>query len=572
MQEIKEKLRIAVNQFYLNKYLDQPLISDKEYDELIKVYESNGSSVKDLVEWDSELKFENEPIEGLNKIAVEDNDLQKAVDDHFTAEHIEDEGHINLKYDGASIKAYYENGKLRMILGTPDEKYGIIRTKAFWNLFPHELEDKSIKALQGEVLVDCGTYGQLARNKANGLTNSKLIDKEVEQEAFIRIYNITYHGQLHYDYNRLYESLSKLPKITMSRNRLFKNDRYEYRNDIVFSAARKLSLEEIPKDTMTMFDDGNFQTDGVVVYSSKRIQGFKFYYTESAITTVRAVNYDIKHNGSYAATINFDTIIINDKNISNASSGGIRNMMNMRFGVGAKIKVILANLTIPKIIEVIEPSDDYRFPQCECGYQLTEEDIFGSVLKCTDMEVCKMKVDLWSEEHKNCNPDKLFWKDWLSDNFLDWMNWFKIDRWDSHKNCKIDRLEHAKPEISMLIDMITSYNYYEFYKFIPNLFNFSSLQILNLQINLMSVFHVTHSLLEIPKVIYSVKVEDNTGHTWTKWINSEVLESKSINIDFDGRQLIKIENINQSWIITNAMNGGGENNFELFNGAKLSII
>jgi DNA ligase (NAD+) len=493
-----EKLRIAVNQFYLNKYLDQPLMSDEEFDILRKEYESIDKSVKDLVEWDSEIRFENEPIEGLSKIIIEDNNLLSALNNYvFSNLESKKDFYVNLKYDGASIKAYYENGKLKNILGTPDESYGIVRTKAFWNLFPHELKDKSIKSLQGEVLVDCKVYGQLARNKANGITNSKLIDDEVENEAFIRIYRITFHDSKEFDFHRSKNALEELPIMKRDRVRLIENGVHDLSHDLVFAPAYKLNLNEIPNNALVNLEEGNFQNDGIVLYSPKGIQGFKFYYTESAVTIVKTINYDIKQNGSYAATVNFDSVILNDKNISNASAGGINNMINMKFGVGAKIKVIMANLTIPKIVEVLEPSEDYQFPKCECGHQLTKEDIFGNVLKCTNEDACSMKVNLWMREHKDYNPEGKDWKEWLKDNFLEWMNWFKVDRWDPYKKRKFrSGSDVYDGGVSEIINIIDRNSYNDFVVAIKFLFNFSDLQFANLKINARSVFEVSYGLFK----------------------------------------------------------------------------
>ena len=98
-----EQLRIAVNQFYLSKYLELPLMEDIEFDTLRKEYESEGRSVKELVEWDSELRLINEPCAELDKIIVEDNDLKGAVKNYLSANNLsKDDYYMNLKYDGAS--------------------------------------------------------------------------------------------------------------------------------------------------------------------------------------------------------------------------------------------------------------------------------------------------------------------------------------------------------------------------------------------------------------------------------------------------------------------------------------
>lgn len=516
-----EQLRIAVNQFYLSKYLELPLMEDIEFDTLRKEYESEGRSVKELVEWDSELRLINEPCAELDKIIVEDNDLKGAVKNYLSANNLsKDDYYMNLKYDGGSIKGYYHEGKLQYILGTPDEEYGLVRTKAFWDLFPHELQDKSIKTLQGEVLVDSRVYNQLARNKANGLTNSKHMDDQVRNEAFIRIYRIQFNDTNEFNYERSLNALKNLPQIKMTRFRPTGNSDCnetirEFPEEIVFSSAYSLDPEEVPTTTLVSLKNGdNFQADGVVVYSKLGIQGFKFYYTESGITRVKGVRYNRQANGSYAAVLEIDELILNDKSINNVSSNGVPNMIDMKMGKGALVKVIMANLTIPKVIEVLEPSEDYCFPKCGCGYQMTENDIFGSTLKCGNTGICSGHSEIidgeevfisgrledWTEEFswipKYLTENNIGFSTWMMDNFWDFMTILKVDRWKPENKCTKSgiELEELKIEIGLAI---CDYNFDRFNELIESSFNFSDLQHSNYVINARTSFEAIQSILNI---------------------------------------------------------------------------
>lgn len=504
MEENKiNELRIAANKFYLNKYPNEGIISDKEYDKLAKEYESEtGKSVKDLVEWE-DLTMENIPEEQLAKTIVEDNNFETAILDWTKSNNINNY-YLNYKYDGCGIKAVYHDGKLQRIQTTPDEDFGIIRTKAFWNLFPHEV-DPQIKTIRGEVLVDARTYGQLSRNKANGLSNSKLMDDEVENEAFIRVYKIQFVDENNNNNRRQDETLSKLPSIIKTRTRLV-GEVNETIEDVVFTYAQQFTVNECPTEPIVETANGTkFQVDGVVLYDIKNNNtlAFKFYYTESAITTVTDIIWNQKSNGSYAAVVEFDGITLNDKYICKASSGGVSNMMDWKFGVGAKIKVILANTTIPKIIDVLEPSEDYRFPKCECGYQMGPNDIFGSTLKCGNKDVCKDKVSKWI-------PELAYWLLWdgpftwddsktVADCILENPTWFlyelHIDRWDPVKKSdgKLDGewiLKSLKMEIGGIV---------RFKDEIKAHCDFSDLQYANYEINVNSAYAVLQKMFNLNK-------------------------------------------------------------------------
>jgi hypothetical protein len=289
----------------------------------------------------------------------------------------------------------------------------------------------------------------LARNAANGLTNSKYKAKEVQSEAFIRVYRIEFVDGM-WSFHRNSSALEQLPKITQIRQRLSVDQpdmepTLKECNDLVFGPATKLGLHQVPLDSIIETEDGpKFQVDGVVLYSTDYIQGFKFYYTDYAITTVKDVIWNKQSNGGYAAVLQLEPITLEEKYIQKASSNGVPRMISSRCGKGAKVKVILANTTIPKIIEVIEPSDDFQFPKCECGYQLTENDIFGSTLKCGNTGICDSKVSLWLPEVAQWLLDETCWGNvsTVTEAMMKNPEWFgyafHIDRWDPFDALLID--------------------------------------------------------------------------------------------------------------------------------------
>jgi NAD-dependent DNA ligase len=472
-----EKLRIAADKFYLNKYPEVPEISDKEYDALEAEYAAEGGSVKSLVSWEKGTKVENKLPIGLNKVAVDDNNLGKAVE-NFILERTLAARYLNFKYDGGSIIGFYHNGRLQEVRSTPDEAFGIIRTKVFWNIFPHEIEDKSIIAIQGEALVDWTVYGQKARNKANGLLNSVNQDEEAERELFVRVYKVYFTDQDAdkecYNYERTYNALKSLPFVTRNRERLGEDGELHTVFDLVFAPAWMFTPDACPTTPLTdivreynghEFHD-KFQVDGVVLYaasdSGDLVQGFKFYYTESAITTITNVVWNKAGSGSYQPKLNFETVILNDKNISQAASGGYPNLQAMKMGRGAKVRVILSKMTIPKIIEVLEPSEDYQIPVCECGHQLNPDtDCFGSGLKCTELDCSqryKDRLDTFNwwipymiEQHPDWTESDLFRNDIFGVINLA----VNIDRWDSNgkRKDKEESSEYLFTDLKELIEV-----------------------------------------------------------------------------------------------------------------------
>lgn len=382
-----ELLKESANRFYLNKVINPEIesITDEEYDKLRVQYESETKlSVKDLVEWDDDISFQHKPLESLDKSAYMPNEIKETIKNDLTGINLYT---INYKYDGGGIRAYYKNGLLYKVMSTPDEKFGIDRTKSYFNLFPKRVNPE-IESIQGEVVVDYLDYGQKARNQANGLINSKWKQEDVENQALIRVYRLTFHNHKDWDYEFHRKMLDELKNQVIVRNR---GEEYVK----VFDVAESLDIDQIPSEPLVTSPSGDrIQVDGIVVYTPEWIFGYKFYYTESALVKVNKINWNYRsENGTYAPVLEFDTVTLNDKEISRCSANGAPKLIASKMGVGSVVRVILAKMTIPKVIEVIEPSEDYQFPKCECGYQLGEKDILGSSLKCGNLDVCSVRYE-----------------------------------------------------------------------------------------------------------------------------------------------------------------------------------
>jgi len=491
-------LKLACNQFYMNIGLDQPKLTDQEFDQLRKEYESEGGRIRDLVDWD-DAEFVHDDSDSLTKIIAESNDLVSETKSYLTSLNPEDY-YLNYKYDGASIKAYYENGKLKSILSTPHLEIGIVRTKSFWKLFPHEV-NPAIKSIQGEVLVDANVYGQLARNKANGLTNSKDRVEEVESEAFIRVYRIGFvDGDNNYQRQKL--ALDDMIQLDMVRTRVcdIKAGETKLCKDRIFAPAVRFNPEECPKDPIIQENDVKFQVDGVVAYSNKELMGIKFYFTEYADVEVLEVCWDRKPNGSFAPVLNIEQCTLNEKEINYVTASGVPNLMDRKMGKGAKVRVILANMTIPKVVDTTVPSEDYQWPTCSCGHKCGPEDILGAMLKCTETTECEWKVRNWLAEFAQSvvwnDLNKRFnsFEDYFKENFFECLSYLYIDRWNPESKISVTSDEERNFLYQELFQGIKTDNLDYFKNLIFNNFNFTELSERNCEINISSTFKVFKSL------------------------------------------------------------------------------
>lgn len=321
-------LKRAAEAFYLNT--EPCTMSDAEYDQLMSEYRSTGKDISDLIDFGAIIPFKEKRIE---KHPYE-NDLLKPL---RTVGLGSDEKYVtNYKYDGGAIKALYDNGKLFAVISSPDAKKAMLRTQKFSQFFP-ETVDLSITALRGEVLVDAAEFGRNARNKANGLINTKDID-EINRLAYIRVYNVEFDDGF-YDMQRIEDTLDSM---------VFTNPRTRRSEKLEFGPCAAFYSDMIKEKATGV----KFQIDGLVRYSETHIEGFKLYCTESADVVIKDITYTTGKTGKVTPIAWFDPIELNDKKIQKVSLYSEKTRLEMGVEKGSKCTVGLVNVTIPKIINV----------------------------------------------------------------------------------------------------------------------------------------------------------------------------------------------------------------------------
>lgn len=355
-----EKLLQAARTFYLNT--NELIISDEEYDKLFKESGLSKSELYDMIglTQDRNHSFENIDQELPGKIQF--TDLKNLPE-------LEDGEYDTLKYDGSSIKLIYKDGKLANILSSS----GISQLRKLENKVPRSV-DPSIERIYCEALVKVSDFGDGARSKANGLINSKKMKWEVDQYLHLMAVNV------------IGGTLDQLTEL-------------EY-----FHIAPK--IYDIQKwETTNRY--GDWCTDGVVRYTPSRAKViYKLYYVESVEVTVEDIEWRYTDTKTVSATLRITPVTIDGYNVDHVSPNGINNLYSKGMGIGARLRVARAGQTIPKVIEVIEPSWKIEYT-CECGTPLTSEDVVGNNLRCPN-KLCTHRLDeMRSEFDQWLNPVSL---------------------------------------------------------------------------------------------------------------------------------------------------------------------
>lgn len=377
-------------------------ISDEEFDKLEHEAALDGFFVRDFV-IDKYLKgtrTKNQYISKFKKFKVEGISMLEAM--KKSAEELgipEDEAYYPPKYDGSSLAIYIDphNGRPHRVVTVGNlntEDYGVDQTWKLLKLLPKSFP-LGIKALQCEALIDLNRLSsderERARQKANGLINSKYCDSEVSSLLTLRAYRYylddSYYGQkLQQDDYK--DVLYSLPVIKSPID-----------GHITFAPAEVWSLEDLIRkggdftehdivDTKT----GKFMADGYVLYNKQGQcqRALKFAGagsgSEAIKTTVRGIQWNDqneKGKDSWSANVIIDPVNIKGCVIKKPSAGSVSKLIKNNISVGAEIGIILANSTIPMVGNIFKPGNgDFMWPTCNCGYTLSGKDIFGSLIKC----------------------------------------------------------------------------------------------------------------------------------------------------------------------------------------------
>lgn len=373
-------------------------MDDATFDALERrAIDEDGFSVRDYV-FQTFLvgeRAENKYIEKIKKTKVEGKSMLQALKEKETE--YGEKIYVDLKYDGSSIAIYLdpETGQVRDIITVGNaniDSFGIRQYGKLIGLVPKEFP-QGIVAIQCEALIDLdnlppGLDPEKARQKSNGLVNSRDVQDEVDKYLTLRAYRyyldqmtpagIALSG-LNYK-----DVLSSFPTVSN-----------EY--GIKFAPADVFELvgmpEGFPETYKTRTSTGEFLNDGWVCYNSKGecLGALKFAgagsETDGVIkTTVKSIKWTDqgpKGKDSWAANVIIDPVTIHGSVITKPSAGSVGKLVKNKISPGAEVSIILANSTIPMIGECFKPgNEDYMFPTCSCGYQMTENDIYGSRLKC----------------------------------------------------------------------------------------------------------------------------------------------------------------------------------------------
>ena len=245
-----------------------------------------------------------------------------------------------------------------------------------------------------------GSDKDRARQKSNGLVNSTKMDDEIAMLLTLRAYRyytddspagIAIKGM---DYR---DVLKSFPCV---RSRI--DGHFQFAPADVWTPEElQNKTEGFTETDCILTSTGKFLADGFVMYSTDGIclGALKFAGagsgTELIKTTVKSIQWNnqvSKGKDSWSANVIVEPVEVRGCTVKKPSAGSVDKLVKEKITPGAEVTLVLANSTIPMIGKTLKPGNgDYQWPKCSCGHVMSEKDVFGSLLKCSNPDCSERK-------------------------------------------------------------------------------------------------------------------------------------------------------------------------------------
>lgn len=395
VKRIRE-LEVLITGYQKSYYDGEGEISDAEFDRL----------------WD-ELKSLDPTNPILHKVGADSGNFPKAphvmpmgsqekaaTPEEFLAwaeKHSYAEFLVEYKLDGASLELQYKNGKLLRAVTRGDGEIGDVITENALKMqgVISEISQDFTGGIRGEVIMTHQVHKSLysdkanCRNAANGLMKRK--DSSGSENLTLIAYDVwATEGEQPFD-----DEEGKLLFLK-------KNNFNTVPLKIAKSAHEVIAYREQVMENRKNLD---YDIDGLVIKEREvnhedasrdrpdRQIAFKFSL-EEAVSVLRSVEWG-ENGATYTPVAVFDPVELNGTTVKRASLVNTNLIKSLDLKIGSHVVVVKRGEIIPKIISVVQSSQDEVFSEIEipckcstCGTPLVDE---GTRLYCPNRS-CNKKV------------------------------------------------------------------------------------------------------------------------------------------------------------------------------------
>ena len=322
------------------------------------------------------------------------------------------EYYYDLKYDGTSLAIYIDPNtgvpQRAVTCGNSSLGWGIDQTWKIIGLgFLPKKFPLGIVAVQCECLIDLDRMpadleAERARQKCNGIVNGKKEDIIEDAKNLLTLRAYRYYT----DDSPNGKSIKSLDYRDVIRS--FDTVYSPIDNHILFAPADIFTLDDLKENEgycetdHTRTSTGFFLNDGYIVYDKKGnvVIGLKYSGAGSGElikTKVKSIQWNSqvsKGKDSWSANVILDPPVnLHGSTVKKPSAGSVSKLIEKNITPGAEISIILANSTIPMVGDCFGGGNgDFMWPKCTRGYQMSQKDVYGSLLKCGNPD-CKERKD-----------------------------------------------------------------------------------------------------------------------------------------------------------------------------------
>jgi len=382
--------------YYATKYYQgEPEISDDQFDSLVDQLRLIKPDSKILnTGWgfevvEDKIKHKYSHIGSLDKAKT-----YSEIPDRFKDKTI----YISPKLDGLSAVAYYENGKLVKGITRGNGEYGKDITTKLAKIIGYNIKDtKFTGAVRGELIISNANWELLQekyinliapRNFVAGIINRKDIDNDIQYVDLV-VYKVV--GQE----NR--PVLADRQEVIFWLNNNFEHSIPEYYypvlNEASWAMYHDITFEQFKQLGYGL--DGLVLTDPVVQYNSQTMgyvyneEAFKFP-SEVATTIVKEMKWELTRTQRLVPVANVEPVELSGAIVENATCNNAKWVRDMQLGEGAEVEITRSNEVIPKILTVLQPSQEKLPVVCPvCSSELVWD---GVDLKCNNKDCLNIQL------------------------------------------------------------------------------------------------------------------------------------------------------------------------------------
>lgn len=414
IKELVDILHKASTAYYRD---DNPIMSDKQYDDLYDELES--------LEKETGTIYSNSPTQNVGSEVVSELDKvkhthpmlslekTKSVDDLIKVYNNKN-SILSLKMDGLTICLTYDNGVLTKAETRGDGHVGELVThnaKVFDNI-PLTINIKEHYEIEGEAIITYDDFEKInqplppdkkyknPRNLAAG--SVRQLDSNIASQRHLKFIAWKVPGE---DYSMIsgFNKAKSLgftivPYVYLWSDQINKLDDEDLR-DIFEQQIQELknvaNTLGYPIDGLVLtYDDIQYgKSLGITGHHPKHSIAYKFYEDEE-VSRLRNVEWSMGKTGQLTPVAIFDSVEIEGTTVNRASLHNVSIFKELHLGIGDEITVYKANAIIPQIRENLTKSDTIEAPSlCPvCGFPTEiQKDNDSEVLICTN-PCCKTKL------------------------------------------------------------------------------------------------------------------------------------------------------------------------------------